>query len=68
MFILNITGIFSDLQFRKNIYLAQLLIGTGDQEFVEGNTRKDTYWGQCPIGTGENNLGKILMQVRKDLL
>jgi ribA/ribD-fused uncharacterized protein len=47
--------------------LAQMLKETGDAELVEGNTWSDRYWGQSPIGTGENNLGKILMAIRDRL-
>ena len=35
---------------------------------VEGNTWGDTYWGESPIGTGENNLGLILMELRDHYL
>lgn len=47
--------------------LAFLLLRTGDRELVEGNTWGDRYWGQCPLGFGENRLGKLLMQVRVEL-
>jgi len=46
--------------------LKDMLIATGDAELVEGNTWGDTYWGVCG-GKGENMLGKILMEVRKNL-
>ena len=42
------------------------LLATGDAELVEGNRWGDTYWGVCG-GKGENRLGKLLMQVRKEL-
>ena len=42
------------------------LLATGDVELIEGNYWGDTYWGVCR-GKGENNLGKILMNVRKVL-
>jgi ribA/ribD-fused uncharacterized protein len=41
-----------------------LLLKTEDQLFVEGNTWGDRYWGQCPVGNGQNNLGFILMHIR----
>lgn len=44
-----------------------ILLSTGDEELVEGNWWKDTYWGQCPLGNGKNMLGKLLMQVRSEL-
>jgi len=46
--------------------LREKLIATGDQPLIEGNTWGDTYWGVCN-GIGQNNLGKILMQVRKEV-
>jgi predicted NAD-dependent protein-ADP-ribosyltransferase YbiA (DUF1768 family) len=43
-----------------------MLIDTGDQELIEGNWWGDVIWGVCN-GKGENHLGKILMEVRKEL-
>ena len=43
--------------------LADWLLETGDEELVEGNWWKDTFWGVCD-GVGENKLGKLLMKVR----
>lgn len=48
-----------------NYDLRQQLLATQDSILIEGNTWGDTYWGECPIGIGENNLGKILMEVRE---
>lgn len=42
------------------------LLATGDAEIIEDNTWGDTYWGVCK-GVGENHLGKIIMQVRKEI-
>lgn len=50
-------------KFRKNTFNALLLRDTLDQEIIEGNTWGDTFWGVCD-GVGDNNLGKILMEVR----
>lgn len=47
-----------------NYELRQKLLATDGLVLVEGNTWGDTYWGQSPIGTGENMLGKLLMEVR----
>ncbi len=44
-----------------------LLEATGDAALVEGNTWGDTFWGRCN-GVGENNLGKLLMKIRAELL
>jgi ribA/ribD-fused uncharacterized protein len=46
--------------------LAALLLATGDQELVEGNTWGDTFWGVC-FDVGCNHLGLILMKVRDEL-
>ncbi|MDR2685492.1 MAG: NADAR family protein [Rickettsiales bacterium] len=51
-------------KFRRNLELAKMLLATGEQELVEGNTWGDTYWGVCE-GRGENNLGRILMMTRR---
>ncbi len=45
--------------------LAMWLEATGDRILIEGNTWGDTFWGECPLGTGENNLGIILMDKRE---
>lgn len=47
--------------------LALRLIQTGNTELIEGNTWGDTFWGQCPLGNGENMLGKLLMKVRTEI-
>jgi ribA/ribD-fused uncharacterized protein len=47
-------------------HLLRWLLETGQRELVEGNTWGDTYWGQCPLGNGENMLGKLLMLVRSE--
>jgi len=53
--------------FEHNPELVVKLINTGDQELVEGNHWNDTFWGVCN-GLGENHLGKILMQVRTEMM
>jgi hypothetical protein len=53
-------------KFTFNTDLREKLLSTGDSELVEGNTWGDTFWGVCK-GEGQNNLGKILMKVRKNL-
>jgi ribA/ribD-fused uncharacterized protein len=47
--------------------LREQLRNTGDAELVEGNYWGDRYWGVCN-GTGENHLGKLLMQVRQEII
>lgn len=46
--------------------LKNMLLATGDEELVEGNTWGDTYWGVCK-GEGQNRLGTLLMEVRSYL-
>lgn len=46
--------------------LRYMLFLTRDSILIEGNNWGDTYWGICN-NVGENNLGKILMQVRLEL-
>jgi len=46
--------------------MSQKLIETGDSTLIEGNYWGDTFWGVCK-GVGENNLGKLLMELRKEL-
>lgn len=53
-------------KFAKDTDLAKKLILTGSQEIVEGNTWGDTFWGVCG-GVGENNLGKLIMQIRDSI-
>jgi ribA/ribD-fused uncharacterized protein len=50
----------------KNELLKKLLLETGNEELIEGNWWNDKFWGVCD-GKGENHLGKILMEVRREL-
>ena len=49
-----------------NPTLQKKLLATGEEELIEGNWWNDTYWGVCN-GVGQNNLGKILMEVRDEI-
>lgn len=51
----------------KNPNLADRLLATGDLELIEYNWWNDRFWGVCN-GQGENNLGKILMRIRDDMV
>lgn len=54
----------------SNPALAERLVETGDAELVEINTWNDKFWGAVDengVLVGENNLGKILMQVRDEI-
>lgn len=53
----------------KHRELRKLLLETGKQTLVEGNSWHDNYWGVCDCskcqGKGQNTLGKLLMEERK---
>lgn len=50
----------------KNKRLRNLLLDTGSETLIEGNTWGDRYWGVCN-DTGLNNLGYLLMVVRENI-
>ena len=50
--------------------LRSVLLQTGDAFLIEGNTWGDKYWGCINIfggWHGQNRLGQILMEIRKEL-
>src|SRR3990167_7392789 len=64
-------SIMEDLVSQKfrNSELAKKIKDTFPQDLIEGNFWHDLFWGKCFCpehkGKGQNNLGKILMQVRE---
>lgn len=50
-------------KFGAGTELCEKLLKTGDCDLVEGNYWGDVFWGVCR-GIGENNLGKLLVQIR----
>ena len=52
-------------KFDQHPDLKEKLINTGDRLLIEGNTWNDTFWGVCR-GNGKNNLGLLLMKLRKE--
>lgn len=45
-----------------------LLLETGDVHLQEGNNWGDKFWGvDLETGEGENNLGKLIMEIRAEL-
>jgi ribA/ribD-fused uncharacterized protein len=54
-------------KFEQNEDLMDLLMATKGRDLIEGNTWGDRFWGQCPLRTGRNELGKILMGIRDDI-
>ncbi|PAX54602.1 NADAR family protein [Brunnivagina elsteri] len=53
-------------KFQTHQQLQELLLSTLDEEIIE-NAPGDYYWGCGKDGSGKNILGKILMDVRKEL-
>ena len=46
----------------------ELLLSTGNALIQEGNNWGDRFWGvDLKSGVGDNNLGRIIMDIRKDL-
>ena len=54
-------------KFEPGSMLATRLKATGNRLLIEGNHHQDCFWGQCPLGTGENHLGRLLMKIREEL-
>lgn len=52
-----------EAKFTQHEELRKLLRSTGEATLVE-HTKNDTYWGDGGDGTGQNMLGKILMELR----
>ena len=53
-------------KFTQHAALRSVLLSTGEAEIVE-HTANDSYWGDGGDGSGKNQLGKILMEVRAEL-
>jgi ribA/ribD-fused uncharacterized protein len=52
--------------YRSDTQVLAWLLATYPAELVEGNTWGDTFWGQSPVGYGQNILGKLLMEIRNE--
>ena len=50
----------------SNSVLKSKLLKTGDAILIE-NSKSDSFWGMGAKGKGKNHLGRLLMQVRKEL-
>lgn len=53
-------------KFTKHKDLQEKLLATGDAHLEEGNSWQDFFYGTVK-GVGQNHLGKILMEVRKEI-
>lgn len=60
-------GIMEDLLRQKfsQFPLKQMLLETEGFDLIEGNDHHDSFWGVYK-GKGANNLGKLLMKIRKE--
>jgi ribA/ribD-fused uncharacterized protein len=54
-------------KFTQSQTLEGLLLSTGSKYIEETNWWNDKFWGVCG-GVGQNNLGRVLMLVRRDLV
>ncbi len=54
------------IKFTTHDELRELLISTGNEELIEA-APSDYFWGSGKTGTGQNWLGRILMEVREEL-
>lgn len=54
-------------KFTQHDDLRQILLDTGDAVLVE-HTKNDFYWADGGDGSGQNMLGKLLMELRTELL
>jgi ribA/ribD-fused uncharacterized protein len=52
-------------KFSNNV-LKVMLLETGDAVLTEGNYWNDYFWGICK-GRGENQLGRLLMEIRTEV-
>lgn len=50
-----------------NPEMTERLVATGERDIEETNWWGDVFWGRTLEGEGENNLGKILMDIRSQL-
>lgn len=55
----------------KNPKMREKLIATEDAELINGNNWHDNFWGNCTCSQciniqGENNLGRLLMEIRNE--
>lgn len=55
-------------KFTNHAELREALLNTGDALLVEGNTWGDTFWGVDAGKGGANHLGRLLMQIRTEVL
>lgn len=50
----------------QHAYVRQVLLDSGRSELIE-DSPTDSFWGRGPDHAGQNNLGKIWMEVREEI-
>jgi len=55
------------LKFQTDKHCKQVLLSTGDAQLVEDSPH-DYYWGRGSKGNGTNMLGKLLMEIRSEIM
>lgn len=60
-------GLLLRLKLEQNPYVLKKLLQTGDYYIVE-DSPKDSFWGWGPDRCGENQLGRLWMKLRKELI
>lgn len=50
----------------QHVEVRDALLSTGNEEIIEQNP-KDDFWGSGPDGLGQNQTGKLLMELRAEL-
>jgi N-glycosidase YbiA len=53
-------------KFTQHASLRSLLLATGNADLIE-HTKNDRYWADGGDGSGKNRLGKLLMELRREL-
>ena len=53
-------------KFTQHPELKDLLLSTGNRRLIE-SPANDSYWGDGGDGTGKNMLGRLLMEIRREL-
>ena len=53
-------------KFEQNPMLMKRLVETRSKLLINGNSKRETYWGVAPYAwVGENQLGKLLTKIRE---
>lgn len=64
---LDVMELLLRLKLEQNPYVLKKLLQTGDYYIVE-DSPKDSFWGWGPDRCGENQLGRLWMKLRKEVI